>query len=166
MLVFLADHADLKTQKCWHGIQTIARECHLSKRAVYRAIKELEAMSLIKIESGGGKHQTNTYFITLNGDCVAPLPKQTVTNRHSNGDSMARNGDTVAPQQSVVRKESKGERNGKPHVFDSELNSRIKLAEQEIDKLKCNASLSEANRERIRFLRDKQKQWKDEMFSR
>jgi len=164
VLIFLADHADLKTQKCWHGIQKIANECHLSKRAVYRAIKELSDMGLIKIESGGGKHQTNTYFITLNGDCVAPLSEQTVTNRHSNGASMTRNGDCVAPQQSVIRKESKGERNGAPRKFVSELNAQIKMATERIDRLKelDNPLL---HQEEIQELCRKRREWREQMLS-
>ncbi len=168
VLVFLADHADVKTQKCWHAIQTIAKDCHLSKRAVYRAIKELSELGLIKIESGGGKHHTNTYFVPSNGDSVAPLPKQTVTNRHANGDGMAQKGDYVAPQSSVIRNESKGERNGKtpPYVFDKEFQNRIKLADEEIERIRCKAGLSEVDRERISFLKKKQREWRDTIFNR
>ena len=52
--MYLKDRSDKKGQ-CYPAIGTIAKELHLSRRTVERAIEDLIRAGLLKRSSGGGK---------------------------------------------------------------------------------------------------------------
>ncbi len=61
----LRDHAD-KEGKCWPGIKTIARELHLSRSTVKRALEDLYQSKLVTKKSrkrDNGGDSTNMYCL-------------------------------------------------------------------------------------------------------
>ena len=52
--MYLKDRSD-KNGQCYPAIGTIARELHLSRRTVERAINDLICAGLLKKSNGGGK---------------------------------------------------------------------------------------------------------------
>jgi len=75
--VALATHASHDTQACWPSIQRIASLVHLSRSAVKRALRTLEATGLVHIQArqdGEGDPTSNLY--TLTDPTVQMLPGQ------------------------------------------------------------------------------------------
>ncbi len=64
--MYLHDRAD-KDEKCYPAIGTIARELHLSKSTVKRALSDLEKLGYLRREQrwreNGGK-SSNLYFLS------------------------------------------------------------------------------------------------------
>lgn len=172
LLARLADRAD-KSGLAWPSVESLMADCEMCDRAVRKLLKELEQDGFIRVERRGGRHLTNRYWVVKRKPASsAPLQEKPCTPYSVSGArNPAPHAENPAPdagQPSGTPKEPKGERNGKtpPYVFDKEFQNRIKLADEEIERLKCNGSLSEIDRERIRFLRGKQKEWKDTIFNR
>ncbi len=49
----------------WPSIETLARSSGVSKRMTPKALKNLEALGVIEIETGGGRGKTSRYRFTL-----------------------------------------------------------------------------------------------------
>lgn len=117
-------------------------------------------------KSGGGKHQVNVYRINTPNpatDTPYPLPRMRNTvSAPPNPATQSPNGATVAPQLHLTSQElHKGK--APPRKFVSELNSQIKAATEEIDRLKDFGG--ETDRPRIKELIEKRKQWRIELLA-
>lgn len=63
VLVSLAQRADPRTSECWPGIERIARDARISRRAVFLVLNRLESEGHITRDSGRGNHCSNHYRI-------------------------------------------------------------------------------------------------------
>lgn len=73
IMLALADYAnDLGV--CWPAWESIGKKARCSRSTVWRIVKALVALKKITVESGGGKHHTNTYRFNLK-----PFHPETVT---------------------------------------------------------------------------------------
>jgi hypothetical protein len=63
VIAIIGQHENLKTGQCNPGIETIARECGLVERAVYRAIVGAERKGAIIVTraGNGGRNRPNGY---------------------------------------------------------------------------------------------------------
>jgi len=77
VLLSLADHTN-DDGTCWPSISRIAKKSLLSERSLYRVLSSLKKQGKLEIVSGGGKHRTNTYRITLT-PCQGNGHSQTLT---------------------------------------------------------------------------------------
>lgn len=98
VLLKLADSADDQGMNAWPSAETIARECGLGVRTVYRILDGLEkAGHLVLQHPANTVHPSATYQVipdpcqTGNGEKLAPLPSETPTPA------------TVATDPSVIR---------------------------------------------------------------
>lgn len=64
MMLALADHAN-ESGICYPGFNKLAQKTRVKPRQAKRVIKDLEKSGEVYINHGGGRHQTNKYFITL-----------------------------------------------------------------------------------------------------
>jgi len=71
VLLALADHAD-DTGRCYPSIARLCRRTGLSERAAQTNIKKMVDAGYIRIVTGGGKGNTNLYFISANPAADAP----------------------------------------------------------------------------------------------
>lgn len=63
VLLALAQRADPKTSECWPGIDRIARDARISRRAVFLVLNRLESEGHITRVSGRGNNHSNRYRI-------------------------------------------------------------------------------------------------------
>lgn len=88
VLLALADYSNDECRS-WPSIARVAQRSLVSERTLYRILSKLKESGKITIESGGGKHQTNVYTITLtnghpNPDTVSGLRGVTLTSTTPN----------------------------------------------------------------------------------
>jgi hypothetical protein len=70
-MLALADHAD-DEGRCYPSVARIAQRTGLSGRAVQTNIRSLIELGYIKVTIGGGKGNSNLYFISANPAAIAP----------------------------------------------------------------------------------------------
>jgi len=64
VLLALADYSNDEGQS-WPSIPRVAERGLVTQRALYRVLARLKAAGKLTIKSGGGKHKTNVYTLTL-----------------------------------------------------------------------------------------------------
>jgi hypothetical protein len=100
LLVVLAEHTNGRRGDgvAWPSIGRLAEETGLSRRSVFRALAELEALGEITVVvRGGGRRGSNRYRLTLpRGDRTSPgdAVSSGVTSRHLGGDTASPRGVT------------------------------------------------------------------------
>lgn len=72
IMLALADHAD-DSGRCYPSILRLCQRTGLSERAVQTNIRKLSGQGYIKIIPGGGKGNSNLYFISANPAADAPF---------------------------------------------------------------------------------------------
>ena len=75
IMLALADHAD-DDGRCYPSVARIAQRTGLSERAVQTNVRSLIAAGYINITIGGGKGNSNLYFISANPAADAPQTPQ------------------------------------------------------------------------------------------
>lgn len=166
LLVWLSDHAH-EDGLSWPSVSTLCRQCDMSERTVQSHLAELEKDGLIRVERRGGRHLVNRYFVTINPANSAPFIEKP---RENNGVIFAETPQISHetpqishPNHKESKRESKGERNGAPKKFVSELNAQIKVATERIDRLKDTGDPT--HHPEIQELCRKRKEWRQEMLN-
>ena len=73
VLLFLADHANEKTQQCWPSLGTIARESGLSTRSVIRSMNKLSELGLLERADRFSNNRQTSNIYTLKIGNTPPL---------------------------------------------------------------------------------------------
>ena len=73
LLLAIADHCHDDGTGAWPSIHRLAQRTRQSERNTHRLVAKLAGMGELKIEPGGGRHNTNTYAIPLKGDKMSGL---------------------------------------------------------------------------------------------
>jgi len=100
VLRLLADRAN-ENGVCWPSVARIAKETNLSRRTVFRALADLEALDLIERRYTG---RSSTYRVCFEGPRNLSLEDLEVSQWHTRGDTVAHqgcHGDTQSSQEVV-----------------------------------------------------------------
>jgi biotin operon repressor len=65
LLIIIASHTHYKAEYAYPSLETLAREVTLSKPAIIKLIKSLEALGELEVLRGHGRGQSNRYRITI-----------------------------------------------------------------------------------------------------
>lgn len=112
-LLAIADNAN-DAGYAWPALATIARKAVMSERGVQKCIRKLEKSGLIRVDYGGGRHNSNRYMITTNGigdDANHKKGEQDTTNyvHPSEGENPEQSG--VNPEQNTANDGCEGDEN-------------------------------------------------------
>jgi hypothetical protein len=96
VLLFIADHANEKTQQCWPSLGTIAKEAGLSTRSVIRSVNRLVELGLLdRADRFSNNRQTSNVYTVK----IKPLVSSNILDLpHSNRAPLPQvRGDTESP---------------------------------------------------------------------
>lgn len=110
LLLAIADNAN-EAGEAWPSIDTLAKKVRMTDRNVQMLVQRLVDSGELQVEPGGGKHHTNHYRVTLNGEATntekfSPLATP-------NGEKSRANGEKSGGQ-TVKNPVAKGERATSP----------------------------------------------------
>lgn len=109
VLISIANHASIDGDSCWPAVRTIAREAHISERAVQYALPQLEHLQELKIIRGTGRKHTHRYFMIGYQKWV-----QDVHPYSERVQTVQRKGERIAPEPSLNRHKSKPSKPAQP----------------------------------------------------
>lgn len=141
VLIALADYASDDTRQCWPSVSTIARRARLTRRAVQKRLRSLEARGLIEVSQGGhqyGRNSASQYRLRFDHDGHI-APEEQLSTR-ANAVRRGANGAT--------RKGERGDAQGRttfaPSVIDPLLIQRgAKSAANKESRVRAAAALSD-----------------------
>jgi hypothetical protein len=110
VLLQMADHAD-EHGFCWVGANHIADENECDPRHVPRLVKQLEEAGWIVTETGGGRHNTNGYWILVGRsardvDRIKIAVDKRVADRQKQGSLVRKNTDIFEGNTDISPKET------------------------------------------------------------
>lgn len=100
LLLAIADHAD-DDGVCWPSLDRLAEKTRVKKRQAIRNVQALEAAGELFIESGGGRHIKNRYFVTV-GLGSEEIQRVLITRFKMAPDSARQTAETIVKHQNGV----------------------------------------------------------------